>query len=255
LNLVLFEPEEIAAPLVRVDPRAKHVLDVLRRKVGDAFDAGVVNGPRGKAVVTAITATALTFSFSPTSPVALPFPITLVVGLPRPQTARDILRDAITLGVWAIHFVRTEKGESSYGQSTLWSSGEWRRHVLAGAEQAFDTRVPEIVCGKTLAETLAIVASVPTPTDHASDSRELTIPRVRIALDNYEAAEPLSAHPIDRHTHVVLAIGAERGWSNGERDALREAGFTLAHLGRRVFRTETAVVASLSIVRAKLGLI
>ena len=53
---------------------------------------------------------------------------------------------------------------------------------------------------------------------------------------------------------VILAIGGERGWSGADRDTLRAQGFAMFHLGERVLRTETTVVAALSLVRAKLGL-
>ncbi|HEY1848006.1 MAG TPA: RsmE family RNA methyltransferase, partial [Opitutaceae bacterium] len=49
---------------------------------------------------------------------------------------------------------------------------------------------------------------------------------------------------------LALAFGPERGWSGAERDLLRARGFTLAHLGTRVLRTETAVVAALAIAKA-----
>ena len=38
------------------------------------------------------------------------------------------------------------------------------------------------------------------------------------------------------------------------RAALRGSGFVLAHLGSRVLRTETAVVAAVALVKARLGL-
>jgi 16S rRNA (uracil1498-N3)-methyltransferase len=238
VNLVLLEPAELGRPLPLADRRARHVLDVLRRTVGDTFDAGVINGPRGKATLAGIGADAIVFSFEPTTPPAPPEPITLIVGLPRPQTARDILRDATTLGAGALHFVRTEKGDANYAQSALWTAGEWRRHVIAGAEQAFVTRVPEVSHGATLAEASA---SLPPGT-------------IRLALDNYEAAASLGEVALPRGAQVALAIGGERGWSAAEREFLRAQGFVLAHLGARVLRTETAVTAALAIARARLGL-
>ena len=51
MNIVLFEAEEVYLPLARQDARAKHILSVLRREIGDTFDVGVINGPRGKARV------------------------------------------------------------------------------------------------------------------------------------------------------------------------------------------------------------
>jgi len=54
---------------------------------------------------------------------------------------------------------------------------------------------------------------------------------------------------------VILALGPERGWGPADRAELRGHGFTLAHLGERVLRAETAVVAALAILRARAGLI
>jgi 16S rRNA (uracil1498-N3)-methyltransferase len=238
VNLILLQPTELDRPLTRTDRRAQHVLTVLRRRVGDSFDAGLINGPRGKATITSIDQGALTFRFTPTHP---PPPdvaaITLIVGLPRPQTARDILREMTTLGVSTIHFVRTEKSEPSYAQSTLWSSGEWERHVLAGAEQAFDTRIPDVTHQQSLDAALGTAGVAGT----------------RLALDNYESAIALGSIAAIV-SPCLLAIGGERGWSDAERHTLRQHGCTLAHLGPRVLRTETACVAAVSILRAKLGL-
>lgn len=201
------------------------------------FDAGIINGPRGKGTIAAISTDTLEFTFTWGPPPSPPAPLTLLVGLPRPQTARDILRDATTLGLAALHFVRTEKGDANYAHSSLWTSGEWRRHVLAGAEQAFATQLPELSFDRTLAQ---LLESLP-PGGH------------RVALDNYEAGAAFGTATFDR-APVVLTIGSERGWSAAERDQLRAAGFGLLHLGDRVLRTETAVVATLALARAKLGL-
>jgi RsmE family RNA methyltransferase len=236
VNLILFDVSEIGQPLPRSDARARHLLTVLRREPGQTFDAGVVNGPRGKGRVVAIAPDAVSLDFSwGTSPPPLP-PIVLLIGLPRPQTARDILRDAATMGVSALHFVASERGERSYGQSTLWSSGEWRRHIRQGAEQAFCTWIPEVRHGEALAETFASLPAGGT----------------RLLLDNYEAAAPLGG--VKLQPPVTLAVGSERGWTGAERDAFRREGFQLVHLGSRVLRTETACVAALALVRSSLGL-
>jgi RsmE family RNA methyltransferase len=245
VNIILFEPAETERPLPRGDPRAVHLLDVLRRCEGDSFDAGLIDGPRGKGTVIAIGTETLTLSFAWG---ALPpplDPITLIVGLPRPQTARKILQEATALGVAAMHFVATEKSEASYKHSTLWSTGEWHRHLVAGAEQAFDTRLPQVTWSRSLAEVVAAPPSTAT----------------RLALDHYEAATALSndTYYVSKSEAVagpttVLAFGPERGWSDRDRVLLRANGFSLVHLGSRVLRTETAVVAAVALVKARLGL-
>ncbi len=236
MNLVVFEPGELDVPLPLADPRAQHILKVLRRAPGDTFVAGLVDGPLGVATLRSADASSVAIDLSPThEPPPLP-PVTLLVGLPRPQTARDILRDATTLGVAAIHFVATERSDRNYASATLWTSGEWRRHLLAGAAQACDTRLPRVTWDRSLAEAIDAVASKGAAS--------------RLALDNYEASAPLASALLASTEDArdrVLALGPERGWGPADRAALRSAGFTLCSLGARVLRLETAVCAALSL--------
>jgi RsmE family RNA methyltransferase len=250
VNLLLFTSAETAAPLPRTDPRATHLLDVLRRQIGDTFDAGLIDGPRGKGTLAAVSALELILSFTWGEPPPPLDPIVLLVGLPRPQTGRKILQEATALGVSALHFFASERGEPSYAPSTLWSSGEWRRHLITGAEQAFCTRLPAITWARPLSDIIAELSPPP-----ASGSAP------RIALDNYESPDALGNCHVLRDIPsenprplITLAIGSERGWSAAERDFLRAKNFTLAHLGPRVLRAETAVTAAVAIVKARLGL-
>jgi 16S rRNA (uracil1498-N3)-methyltransferase len=232
LNLILFEAGETGCPLALADPRAVHLLRVLRRRVGDTFDAGIVDGPRGKGTIAAIGPEAITLRFEPGAEPPPLDPIHLLVALPRPQTARKILNEAASLGVASIRFFRSEKGEPGYAGSALWRGPEWRRHLLDGAAQAFDTRLPAVVHDASLPDAV----------------RALPAGCARIALDNYEATRRLRADPA---RPLALAFGPERGWSAAERDILRAAGFELAHLGARVLRTETAVVAAVAVAKAE----
>jgi len=225
-------------PLPKEDPRTRHVIEILRRKPGDRFDCGLVDGPRGKATLRAVGAGGMELEFAWEDTIPSLHPLRLLVGLPRPQTARKVLLEATTLGVGAIDFVRSEKGEASYAQSSLWSSGEWRRHLLAGAEQAFCTRLPAVNWERDLT---AAIAALPAGGE-------------RIALDNYESPEPLGTLRFSAAS-ATLALGSERGWSARERELLRASGFRFAHLGPRVLRTETAVVAATTLALAKLGLL
>jgi 16S rRNA (uracil1498-N3)-methyltransferase len=235
VNLILFESDEIEYPLSLDDRRTRHVIEVLRRAPGESFDAGLIDGPRGKATVVAIDAAGLHLSFAGGEEPPLMEPVTLLIGLPRPQTARKILEEATALGVQTMHFVATERGDPNYGQSRLWSSSEWRRHLIAGAEQAFSTRLPAVTWGRSLAEAVSAV--------EANGSR--------LALDNYEAPEALGTLPIA--PPVTLAIGPERGWAASERELMRRAEFRFVHLGERVLRVETACVAAIALVRGQIG--
>jgi 16S rRNA (uracil1498-N3)-methyltransferase len=236
VNIILFEPSETSQPLAAFDRRARHVIDVLRFGVGDAFDAGLIDGPRGKARIVALDQREMRLDFVWGEEPPPLDPITLLLGLPRPQTARKVLEEATALGVEAMHFVAAERGESSYAHSRLWTTDEWRRHLVAGAEQAFSTRLPLVTSGRGFEDTI----------------ESLSTAGCRLALDNYEGSGALSEAQVK--APVVLALGPERGWAAKERELLRARGFELVHLGERVLRVETACVAAIAIVKLKLGL-
>jgi len=236
VNIILFDSHELTLPLPLGDSRASHIKEVLKRGVGDPFDVGLVNGPRGKAAILREEESGLVLTFTwGQLPKALDT-ITLVIGMPRPQTARKILNEAASLGVKALHFVTTEKGDVNYGMSNLWSSGEYKKQIRSGAEQAFCTQLPEVSFGKSMTEVWSVF-----------DSSFL-----KIALDNYESPGALSQVTVT--LPCVVAIGSERGWSLAERNLFRASGTHLCHLGERVLRTETACVSSVSIIKSKLGL-
>lgn len=239
MNLILFEEQAMTQELPLDDPRAVHIISVLRCVPGKAFDAGFVNGPRGKGIVRSISSSSLILDFIfPDNQINEKlYPVTFIAGLPRPQTARKILQEVTSLGVAALYFVCTEKGEASYRKSRLWTKGEFRKYIIAGAEQAFSTLLPEIKLFDDLGECL-----------HYLPEGE------KIALDNYEAVISLNDYRYN-HSRGILLIGPEKGWSAGERNLLREKGYTLAGLGNRVLRSETAAVAGIVLVLAGMKLI
>lgn len=238
MNVILFHEIEVEHPLPRNDARAVHILDVLRLPIGGKFDAGLINGALGKGTLVSADTECLILDFAWGNTPPPLYPLHLLIGMPRPQTSRDILRDATTLGVTSLDFFLSARSENSYSQSSLWKSGEWQKCVINGAAQAFCTRLPGITHSQTLIDSLQRI-----PPDTS-----------RVALDNYEAAEPLSCYRPHTAQPVIVAVGSERGWAPRERSLLRASGFTLFHLGPRVLRTETACVAAITLIKAKLGL-
>ncbi|MBT3346231.1 MAG: RNA methyltransferase [Gemmatimonadetes bacterium] len=235
MNVILFAEGELATPLPRQDPRAAHIVEVLGFGIGDTLDVGLINGPMGKARITAVDEREMGLAFEFTQVTEALHPVSMIIGLPRPPSCRRMLKDLTTLGVGELHFTATDKGEQSYLKSRLWAGGEYERLLLEGAQQAFSTRLPEVRLHDSVA---ACLESLTGATD-------------RLALDNYEATHSLRSYePVAKH--CTLAVGSERGWSAAERDLLRDQSFELMHMGPRVLKTETACIAGLAIVLEKL---
>ena len=235
MNIILFESREIERPIPADDRRAVHLLNILKVRRGDTFDLGIVDGPRGKGTVSSIRDGSIVFRADLEHEVPELYPLTLIVGAVRPPAARRILKDSATLGLSALYVFASEKGEASYLKSRVWKEETARRLFIEGAEQGFTTRIPSLRLFENLT---AAVATLPGGTSRA-------------ALDTYEAS--VSLHAWQGLSPCALALGSERGWSERERMTLREAGFTLVSLGRRVMRTETAVIAASALTLSNLG--
>ena len=237
MNLILFEEGELPAPLPSSDPRAVHLKKVLRREAFEEFDAGIVNGPRGKARITgeSVSGFSLDFTPSPDQTQAQQAPLILAAGAVRPQTARKILREITALGVQEIWFFGTEKGEKTYLQASIYKEESYRPQLIEGTQQAFCTRLPEVRIFNSLGEAVKAL-----PAGKQIDG---------IALDNYEAETSLKSHLTATPSPEmrVIWIGSERGWSERERACFRETGIRLLSMGDRVLRTETAAAAAVSI--------
>lgn len=241
MNLVLFETEEESFHLAPSDPRAQHIQQVLKMEAGEMLFVGVLHGPRGKATVVESSLEAgvhLQVEWEERIPEL--FPVELILGIPRPQTARKILQECTSLGVSRLSFFGAEKGEPSYAQSKLWTTDEWQRYLWQGAEQAFTTVVPEVAHFKNLKSVFA-------------DSNYASKKSIQIALDVYEPTGGLAQIELSTAQPIRLALGAERGWSSAERKLLRDQGYQLVHLGDRVLRAETACLAAVSIVLSQSG--
>ncbi len=242
MNLILFEEKRDRYVLARDDARRVHIVEVLGMKPGERIYIGAVNGPRALArIVNDAEREGMVLEPEWEAQSCEALPVTVLCGLPRPQTARRVLFEAACQGVRALWFFGAGKGEASYGESKLWSRDEWQRHLRQGAEQAFSTTIPEVMHFRDLDDCLK-------RSETCSEGLQ------RVALDVYEATGVLSGSLDASSGEWVVALGAERGWSASERDALRAGGFALAHLGERVLKVETALTAALSILRAKLGL-
>lgn len=238
MNLILFDKLFETIRLEPGDPKGEHILKVLRAQVGTKVFLGFVNADRARAEVTALGddgSVELQVVATEAAPTALP--IQLLVGLPRPHTAKRILFEMASMGVSALHFFEAERSEPSYAQSSLWTTDEWKDRLRLGTEQSFGTHLPEVSIHPDLQFALSHLGADAT----------------RIALDNYEATAALSkAFPEDSKS-AILALGPERGWSPNERNTFRKNGWKLAHLGPHVLRAETACTAAVAAAASQLG--
>lgn len=247
MNLILFEPRDLGKALPRRDPRTLHLLKVLRKKTGDSFEAGILGGSRGTGRIEKINLDGSILVSLRVDEAPLPrLPLRVAVGFPRPIQLRRLLRDLSNLGIEAVDLLGTELGEKSYRDTKLLHDGGAKEALIEGAIQSRDTVIPELAVFACLEDWLR---ERPWDKMAAGSSRPLPL---LVAADNVRP-EGAMARLSPMRGPMVLAVGAERGWSDRERDALEAAGFSRLSLGSRALRTETACVAAAVLALEKIG--
>lgn len=257
MNICLFTEEEISKPLSIRDERGSHIIKILHKKESDMFSAGIIGGMAGKAEITKIEiheektpdgkksfdAGFIHFEFHPETDGKKLNPLAMIIGFPRPIQLKRLLRDMAALGIAEVHLCATELTEKSYLKSDLANSDAGEKMLLEGTVQAASTNPPKLFIHGSLKECIDEIEK-----NHS--------PNHKYSLDNISPAGSLfNAVLEEKPEFAVAAVGSERGWTDAERNLMKEKGFTLLSMGNRVMRTETAATVAASIILGAMGIL
>lgn len=260
MNIIYLERGEIGAMLGRGDRRYAHITRVLRKHEGDSLAAGCSDGTLGDARVESLGPEGLVLSYEGKIQAPSLRPVRILMGFPRPIQAGRVLKDLTSLGVAELWFALSDLGEKSYAESTFFRDKEYGDHLVEGAEQAGNPRLPEVrnfwslsrACDELdrLGDGIAATEGASAGEGLGKGIRGTAGSRLMFHPD---ANLPKIADFPAMVPPVTIAIGSERGWSNREISFLGERGFVACHLGDRILKTETAAIAAAALVLSRLG--
>ena len=268
MNLILFDKEELNRELAYSDPRAVHMGRILKLDEGDEFLAGLIDGPKGRGRLLSRESRGWRIGFTPLGESPPLHPLTLVLGCPRPPTARRILKDMCSMGLREIRVCSTDLNEDSYLGAKFWREGLWKAALRDGAMQGAATLLSGVKTAPTLQRVLDDLprgpgirrialecdSRVSPPEPRGADISAVgAAGSVGEAVRGAGAAGEAGAAGFSGD-EAVLAVGPERGWSHRERGILAEHGFTPVRLGERILRTETACTAGAGLMLLQLGI-
>ncbi|MHB9153413.1 MAG: RsmE family RNA methyltransferase [Spirochaetales bacterium] len=241
MNIVFLREAEIGALIAPSDRRCAHIARILKKNAGDHIAAGCSDGTIGQARIESLSREGLVLSYRPESPAAPLRPIRLLMGFPRPIQAGRVLKDLASLGIAELWFALSDLGEKSYAESSFFRKKEFESHLIEGAEQAGNPRLPEIRSFWTM--------------DRACEALEASGVEAKAGrfMFHPDASLPRIAELPEIDPPVTLAIGSERGWTKRELELLATHGFKACFLGDRILKTETAALAAVSILSSRLG--
>lgn len=218
---------------------AHHALRVLRMKAGDPLILFDGRGGEWRAelkVCAGRTAQVVLKSFE-TRDCESPLDVTLVQALPGGDKMDWIVEKCVELGVAAIQPVATRRSVVRLSEERMARRiAHWKQIAGAACEQ----------CGRNRLPTIAPVLDLPQYLSGMKGQNALCLALVPTG----DAALRQQARP---EGPIVVVVGPEGGWEEGETQALRLAGFEFASMGPRVLRTETAGMAALAAMQALWG--
>ena len=223
---------ELALP----DPVARHAVQVLRLRDGDAvtlFDGrggeyAATLAVRGRAAAAAVGAHADVERESRHA-------VTLVQAIVAPDVMDWIVRKAVELGAAGIAPVVSSRTQRAPAERLDRRLERWRQIAIAACEQCGRNRLPAVHAPVTLDEWM----------------------RTRPSMSGAVLLDPAASTPLAETARATivraLLIGPEGGFADDEAAAARAAGLASAHLGVRILRAETAALAALATVEALAG--
>lgn len=228
MNLVLLRLSEVDfRGRVLIDGRrARHVIEVLRAKPQDKFQAGILDGPIGEAeVLKVFNDGRVEFQFEPLREAPPPLPVTLVLALPRPKVLKRVIAAAASMGVKQIVLLNAFRVEKPYWSSEQIKPASLYEACVLGLEQGCDTILPEIR-----------LATLFKPFVQDRLPEMIAGRRAFVAHPGVEVEAPAGiSEP------MVLVIGPEGGFIDYEIDLLKTAGCLPVRLGERILKVETAI--------------
>jgi 16S rRNA (uracil1498-N3)-methyltransferase len=242
VNLILFEPPEVDAQgrAVLTDHRARHIREVLGALAGTSIRAGLIDGPRGRAMITESNPDQVVLQCSWDEPMT-PLPrVDLLLALPRPKVMRRLWAQLAAMGVGQIILTNANNVERVYFDTHVLQPKMYRPLLIEGLQQAQDTRLPKVSIHKRF----KVLVEDRLDTLFPAGGRLLADP------GGGERVNELIS--LDRDDRALLAVGPEGGWTNYEKDLLQRHGFRTVSMGNRTLRADTACVAMLALTNEAL---
>ncbi|WP_185233303.1 16S rRNA (uracil(1498)-N(3))-methyltransferase [Teredinibacter franksiae] len=226
----------LSSELELEESASHHLLKVLRMQPGRELTLFNNSGSEYSAVITAVSKKTATVAINQQSDIDRESPLEteLAIGISRGDRFDWVLQKVTELGITRIVPLFTERTEVKLNAERLEKRlGQWQKITIAACEQCQRNTLPILATPQPLDEYLTACTS-----------------EYRFVLHHRAEA---SLNALQQPQSVALLIGPEGGLSDNEITHAEQQGFKSLALGPRVFRTETAPIAALSIVQSLWG--
>lgn len=232
-------PEQVKEEKIYIEGSdVNHIKNVLRMKVGEELQISDGNNKKYLCAIESMTSeeVCLVIEEEQSADNELPSKIYLFQGLPKSDKMELIVQKAVELGAYEIVPVATKRAVVKLDEKKASKKVErWNSIAESGAKQSGRNRIPEV----------KQVCSFKEAIRYASELDVVLIP--------YELAEGMQEtktiiSSIQPGQSIGIFIGPEGGFETEEVEFAMEQGAKPITLGKRILRTETAGLTTLSIL-------
>ena len=218
-----------------VGEHAHHLARVLRARIGQDFDIATGNAVR-RGRITFVGDERIEFDLGEEVSARSPGGIILVLAIFKFDRMEWAIEKCTELGVSRIVPVIARRTDSRLAAASAKRVERWQRIARQASEQSRRAAAPEIARPIKVSEAFPLQAPL------------------RIVLAESEGQTLLRevVKPQTANGGIVLAIGPEGGWTEGELESFRQAAWISASLGNTILRAETAAMAATAIVASAL---
>jgi 16S rRNA (uracil1498-N3)-methyltransferase len=219
--------------------RARYVARVLRLRAGDELLVFDGKGGEHRAILTRASRAEVVLRIAEACDrnVESPLSVHLVQGISRGERMDTVVQKATELGVHRITPLVTERSVVRLDDDRAARRTEhWRKVARSACEQ----------CGRNVLPEIDVPQELDRFIDNAAAGEML-----RVLLHAAAGKTLMSLSPPAARVQVL--VGPEGGLSAAERERTLAAGFAACSLGPRILRTETAALAAIALLQARLG--
>lgn len=232
-------PQQVKGEYIYIEGSdVNHIKNVLRMKIGEELQISDGNNKKYLCSIESMTAqeVCLAIKGEMSADNELPSKIYLFQGLPKSDKMELIVQKAVELGAYEIIPVETKRAVVKLDEKKASKKVErWNSIAQSGAKQSGRNRIPEVK------EVLSFKEAI----QYATELDVVLIP-YELAEGMQETKEVISS--IQPGQTVGIFIGPEGGFETEEVAYAMEQGARPITLGKRILRTETAGLTTLSIL-------
>lgn len=228
-----------------------HIKNVLRMKIGE--EISVSNGIDDndyRCVIDKIEEDTVICKliFVKEDGIELPAKVTLFQGLPKNDKMELIIQKAVELGVYEIVPVATKRAVVKLDDKKAKSKvARWQTISEAAAKQSKRAIVPEVRDVMTIKEALSYASSFESAVIPYEMAEGMTATKQWISKA-IAAVKDKQSSSSEEKVRIGIFIGPEGGFDEAEIEKAIECNIQPISLGKRILRTETAGMTTLSIL-------